>query len=108
MSQPAPGQDAQALIEVYYEKGWTDGMPVVPPTEASVGAMLEAAGLRGEEVIGEIADRHARVTADKVAINAVLAGCKPEYMPVVVAAIKGICDPAYCYHGAATSTGGSA
>ena len=103
-----PPADARALIELYYEKGWTDGMPVIPPTEASVGAMLTAAGLQGSEVIGEIPDRHARVTADKVAINAVLAGCLPEYMPVVVAAVKGICHPDYCYHGAATSTGGAA
>ncbi|HKI97582.1 MAG TPA: hypothetical protein VKB51_03810 [bacterium] len=108
MSQTAPIKDAQALIELYYNKGWTDGLPVVPPSEASVGATLAAAGLQGDEVIGEIPDRHVRVTADKVAINAVLAGCLPEYMPVVVAAVKGICHPDYCYHGAATSTGGSA
>lgn len=108
MSDAAPVTDAQALIELYYEKGWTDGLPVVPPSEHSVGAMLAAAGLRGNEVIGEIPDRHARVTADKVAVNAVLAGCLPDYMPVVVAAVKGICHPDYCYHGAATSTGGSA
>ena len=100
--------DAAALIEQYYEKGWTDGLPVVPPDEDSVGAMLRAGGLSGEEVLGEIPDRHTRVTADKVAINAVLAGCRPEYMPVVVAAVQGICHPDYCYHGAATSTGGSA
>ncbi|HEX9844553.1 MAG TPA: hypothetical protein VGC20_17470 [bacterium] len=108
MSDATPLKDAQALIELYYEKGWTDGMPVVPPNEGSVGAMLQAAALRGDDVIGEIPDRHVRVTADKVAVNAVLAGCKPEYMPVVVAAIRGICHPDYCYHGAATSTGGSA
>ena len=104
---PRPG-DAAALIELYFEKGWTDGLPVVPPTEASVGAMLQAAGLRGHEVIGDIPSRHTRVTADKVAINAVLAGCRPEYMPVVVAAVKGICHPDYGYHGPATSTGSAA
>jgi hypothetical protein len=107
MSESAAIQDAQALIELYYQKGWTDGMPIVPPSEASVGAMLAAAGLSGAEVLGEIPDRHVRVTADKVAINAVLAGCLPDYMPVVVAAVKGLCHPDYCYHGAATSTGGS-
>jgi len=101
------GEDAASLIEAYYERGWTDGLPVVPPTEGSVGDMLAAAGLRGGEVIGEIADRNARVTADKVAINAVLAGCRPEYMPVVVAAVKGLCHPDYHYHGPATSTGGA-
>lgn len=109
MSQAAsPAADARDLIEFYYEKGWTDGLPVAPPTEESVGAMLAAGGYTGSEVLGEIPDRHATVTADKVAINAVLAGCLPEYMPVVAAAVKGICDPNYCYHGAATSTGGSA
>lgn len=102
------GEDAAGLIEAYYERGWTDGLPVVPPTEGSVGDMLAAGGLRGQEVIGEIPDRNARITADKVAINAVLAGCRPEYMPVIVAAVKGLCHPDYHYHSPATSTGGSA
>ena len=100
--------DARALIEQYYEKGWTDGLPVMPPDEEAVGAMLAAGGFSGAEVLGEIPDRNVRVTADKVAINAVLAGCRPEYMPVVAAAIQAICHPDYCYHGAATSTGGAA
>jgi hypothetical protein len=106
--QAARPSDAADLIEVYYEKGWTDGLPVVPPSEASVGAMLEAAGLRGGDLVGEIPSRHTRITADKVAINAVLAGCRPEYMPVVVAAVKAICHSDYGYHGPATSTGGAA
>jgi len=106
-STPNPA-DLAALIEVYYEKGWTDGLPVIPPSESSVGAMLNAVGLRGTELVGEIPSRHTRVTADKVAVNAVLAGCKPEYMPVVVAAVRGLCHPDYGYHGPATSTGGAA
>jgi len=101
-------EDAANLIEAYFERGWTDGLPVVPPSEGSVGDMLAGAGLKGADVLGEIADRNARITADKVAINAVLAGCRPEYMPVVVAAVKGLCHPDYHYHGPATSTGGSA
>jgi len=101
-------KDAAALIELYFQKGWTDGLPVVPPSEDSVGFMLAAAGLRGDDVVGEIPIRNVRITADKVAVNAVLAGCLPEYMPVVVAAVKGICHPDYGYHGPATSTGGSA
>ena len=105
MSQPSK---AAALIELYFQKGWTDGLPVVPPSNDSVGAMLAAADLRGNEVVGEIPTRNARITAEKVAINAVLAGCLPEYMPVVVAAVKGICHPDYGYHGPATSTGGAA
>lgn len=106
-SHMASPRDAAALIELYYEKGWTDGLPVVPPSETSVGAMLEAAGLKGDDVVGEVPARNTRVTADKVAINAVMAGCLPEYMPVVVSAVKGLCTPEFNYHGIATSTCGS-
>ena len=101
-------QDPRALIEAYYEAGWTDGLPVVPPSEASIDAMLAAGGFRGDEVIGEIPGRNTVVVADKVAINAVMAGCRPEYLPVVVAAIRGLCHPDFAYHGPASSTGGSA
>ena len=96
------------LIEAYYERGWTDGLPVVPPTEKSVAEMLAGAGLRGEDVIGEVPDRGVVVSARKVAINSVLAGCRPEYLPVVVAAIRGLCHADFAYHGPASSTGGSA
>ena len=101
-------EDPQKLIEAYYDAGWTDGLPVVPPSDASVEAMLAAGGFRGDEVIGEIVGRNQVVTADKVAINAVMAGCKPDYLPVVVAALEGLCHPDFAYHGPASSTGGSA
>jgi hypothetical protein len=100
--------DPAALIEAYYDAGWTDGLPVVPPTEVSIAAMLAGTGLRGDEVVGEIAGRNAVVTAEKLAINAVLAGCRPDYAPVVVAAVRGLCHPDFAYHGPASSTGGSA
>jgi hypothetical protein len=100
--------DPAALIEAYYEAGWTDGLPVVPPSDRSIAAMLAAAGLRGHERLGEIPGRNLEVIADKAATNAVMAGCRPEYMPVVVAAVKSLCDPRFAYHGPASSTGGSA
>jgi len=100
-------QDAAGLIEQYYDKGFTDGLPIIPPTQESVAAMLAAAGLKGDEVLGEAAFRNIRVTADKVAVNAVMAGCLPEYMPVVVATVKGLLHPDFGYHGIATSTGGA-
>lgn len=100
--------DPASLIEAYFDRGWTDGLPVVPPTEKSVAEMLAGAGLRGDEVLGEIPGRNTVVVAEKVAINAVLAGCRPEYMPVVAAAIRGLCHPDFAYHGPASSTGGSA
>lgn len=100
--------DPAALIETYFERGWTDGLPVVPPTEKSIAAMLAGGGLRGDEVFGEIPGRNTVVVADKVAINAVLAGCRPEYFPVVAAAVQALCHPDFAYHGPASSTGGSA
>src|SRR5258705_12532002 len=96
------------LIEAYYRRGWTDGLPVVPPSERSISAMLAGAALKGDETIGEIEERGVVVSAEKLAINAVMAGCRPEYLPVVVAAVRGLCHPHFAYHGPASSTGGSA
>jgi len=100
--------DVNAALELCYTNGWTDGFPVVPPTEERIVAMLAAAGLEPQLQLAFIENRQISVTAEKVAINAVMAGCKAEYMPVVVAAIDALADPLYGYHGPATSTGGSA
>jgi hypothetical protein len=99
--------DLTQAIELAFDKGWSDGLPVVPPTEARVRAMLESARLEPQQQVAFITNRQVAVTAEKVAINAVMAGCKPEYMPVVVAAVEGIADPRWGYHGPATSTGGA-
>lgn len=107
-SQRYEVKDMAEAIELYYAKGWTDGLPVVPPTENSIWAMLESAGLKPEDEIAFIENRQVSVTAEKVAINTVMAGCRPEYMPVVTAAIEAIGDAQWGYHGPATSTGGSA
>jgi hypothetical protein len=100
--------DTAEAIELYYAKGWTDGLPVVPPTEGSIRAMLDAVRLEPGTEITFIEHRQVSVTAEKVAINAVMAGCTPAHMPVVVAAVEAIGDPRWSYHGPATSTGGSA
>ncbi len=105
LSDPAA---AAAWIEFYYQQGWSDGLPLVPPTEESVAAMLATARLSGNETIGKISERNAVIPAEKAAINAVMAGCLPEYFPVVLAAVKGLCQPEFMYHNPATSTGGSA
>ena len=94
--------------EFCFQQGWTDGLPVVPPTEDRVTMMLAAARLDPKKEIAYITNRSVSVTAEKVAINAVMAGCRPEYMAVVVAAVEGIGDPAWSYHGPGTSTGGAA
>src|SRR5262249_52428463 len=100
--------DPAEIIEAYYQRYWTDGRPVLPPTEKSVAETLAAAGLHADEVIGTIPARSTVIVARKVAINAVMAGCRPEYLPVAVAAIRGLCHPDFAYHGPASSTGGSA
>ncbi len=107
-SKRYPVDDLSHAIEFCYQQGWTDGLPVVPPTERAVRAMLEAAGLEPRQQVAFITNRQVAVTAEKIAINAVMAGCLPEHMPVVVAAIEGIADPQWGYHGPATSTGGAA
>ena len=100
--------DLAGAMELCYTNGWTDGFPVVPPTAERIVGMLEAAGVEPEQQLAFIENRQVSVTAEKVAINAVMAGCKPEYMPVVIAAVEALADPLYGYHGPATSTGGSA
>ncbi len=87
--------DALDCYERYEALDWTDGLPVIPPTEASVRAFLEHAGLASGYVIGVYGDRATAITAEKVAINAVMAGCRAEYMPVVVAAVEALTDPAF-------------
>ena len=99
--------DLGQAMDLCYERGWTDGLPVVPPTEGAVRKMLDAVGLAPPAQLAYITNRQVAVTAEKVAINAVMAGCLPEYMPVVVAAVEAIADPLWAYHGPATSTGGA-
>jgi len=85
--------DTVAAIEYCYERGWTDGLPVVPPTEEAVRAMLNGAALQPEDEIVFVGHRNVSVGAEKVAINAVMAGCRPEYMPVIVATLEAMMDP---------------
>lgn len=100
--------DLDDAIEFCFQQGWTDGLPVVPPTEAKVRAMLDAAGLEAKHQVAYVEHRAVSVTAEKVAINAVMAGCRPDYMPVVVAAVEAIGDRTWSYHGPGTSTAGAA
>ena len=77
--------DALEVNEFYQDKGWTDGLPIVPPTAERVAACLAAANLSPGDVIGVEQVRQRPLMAEKVAVNTVMAGCRPEYMPVVVA-----------------------
>ncbi|HVE74839.1 MAG TPA: hypothetical protein VNA30_07130, partial [Mycobacteriales bacterium] len=100
--------DAYAANELFQRNGWTDGLPIVPPTPDLVAAFLEGAGLRGEDVVGVEPVRRRRISAAKVAANAVMAGCLPAYLPVVVAIMQAMCEPEFSLHGCSASTGGSA
>jgi len=95
-------------VEAYFERGWTDGLPVVPATAAVVDRFLAAAGRKPDDVVLRENTRRRTISAEKVAINAVMAGCRPEYMPVLLAALEAMADPKFTLHGAITSTGGSA
>ena len=92
-------EDLGSAIELCYANGWTDGLPVIPPTAERITAMLEAANLKPEHQLAFIENRQISVTAEKVAINAVMAGCKPEYMPVIAATVEALADAKYGYHG---------
>ncbi len=107
-SRRYPVRDLADAIELCFVQGWTDGLPVVPPTADRVQAMLDAVRLEPAHQVAYVAHRAVSVTAEKLAINAVMAGCRPEYMPVVIAAIEAIADPVWSYHGPGTSTAGAA
>ncbi len=97
-----------AIQDYYADQGWTDGLPVVPATEALVRAMLLAYGADPATSLGVVQPRNARVTLEKVAINAVMAGCRPEHFPVVVAAVKAALQPDFNLASVQATTGGAA
>jgi len=91
-------------FEAIFERGCTDGLPVVPPTEKRVLRMLAGTTRDPKEGIGLCPPNLAELTVEKVAINAVMAGCKPEYLPVVLAAVEAALDPAFSWHGVLATT----
>ncbi len=86
-------------IEAAYDRGWTDGLPVVPPTPLRVALMLAGTTRKPAEVIGLIPPNLAECTVEKAAANAVMAGCRPEYFPVVLAVIEAALEPQFSMHG---------
>lgn len=91
-------------IEACYDRGWSDGLPVVPPTEVRVLRMLNGTTRSPDEVLGEVPPALSPCTVEKAAVNAVMAGCRPEYFPVVLAAIEAVLDPAFAMHGVLATT----
>ncbi|MEC8861112.1 MAG: thioredoxin family protein [Pseudomonadota bacterium] len=91
-------------IEACYARGWSDGLPVVPPTAVRVLRMLKGTQRDPQEVIGIMPPDLVPCTVEKVAINAVMAGCKPEYMPVLLAALEASLDDDFGLHGLICTT----
>jgi hypothetical protein len=92
----APDASYDEINDYFYERGWTDGLPIVPPTHARVEAML--AGMRSRDpdaLIAVVPPKMGQATLRQVAVNAVMAGAKPEYLPVIVAALEAVSEPAY-------------
>ncbi|HSC95207.1 MAG TPA: hypothetical protein VLC73_09570 [Burkholderiales bacterium] len=96
--------EASDPVEICFERGWSDGLPVTPPTDERVLAMLKGTQRRPDEVIGKIPPYLGTCTVEKAAINAVLAGCKPEYMPVLLAALEAALEPVFTLHGVLATT----
>lgn len=91
-------------IESCFERGWSDGLPVVPPTDARILRMLQGTSREPGERIGLVPPNLTPITVEKVAINAVMAGCRPEYMPVVLAALEAALMPEATMHGVLCTT----
>ena len=100
--------DLLAAIDYCYEKGWTDGLPVVPPAVDRVAATLVFEGRPPETVIARHPATGLELSLHAAAVNAVMAGCLPEYFPVLVAAFEAMDKPEFNFHGSTASTGGSA
>jgi len=100
--------DYHAAMEAFIEERWSDGLPVMLPTPDLVDAMIAGGGRPGDEVIGVVPTREIPLRVWEAATSAVMAGCKPEYFPVVLATWDALMDPAYNLHTALSSTGGAA
>jgi hypothetical protein len=96
--------DLEAAVEICFERKWTDGLPVVPPTRAAIERIVDHLGRDPQEVIGIVPPRNGVATIEKIAINCVMAGCKPEYVPIVIAAVEAMLGERFNLNGVQTTT----
>jgi hypothetical protein len=96
--------DPLAVFELIERQGWGDGLPVIPPTEDLVQAMLETTPLAPQHVVGVVEPRRGEATIEKIAVNAVLAGCPPEVFPAVIAAVEAVTQPEFNLYALNTTT----
>jgi hypothetical protein len=95
--------DEQAAQDLFVRNGWGDGLPVVPPTPKRVGRFVEASGLAPGDVVGVLPEQARELTVEKIAVNAVAAGCREEYMSVLVAAVRALTRDEFCLHSTTVS-----
>jgi len=93
-------------IEQMFDRGWTDGLPVVPPTPARVLRMLDGTTRPADDIIGNVPPSLTACSIEKAAVNAVMAGCRPEYFPVVIAALEAAIEPNFSWYGLLSTTMG--
>jgi hypothetical protein len=93
-----------ALNRMFYEKGWSLGLPIIPPTAEAVDAMLQGTPRRPEEVVWVVPPRMGQLTVELVAALGVMSGCKPEHMPLLLAIVKALSHPDYDWRGSTTTT----
>lgn len=96
--------DVEAINRIYRERRWSDGLPIVPPTAARVDRMLAGSRRNRDEIIAAIAPGFGQATVERIAINAVLAGCSPECLPVLIAATAAVADPEFNLQGIQATT----
>ncbi|MDP2953962.1 MAG: hypothetical protein Q8O76_11685, partial [Chloroflexota bacterium] len=96
--------DALEAIELFFERRWSDGLPIVPPTPDKVEEMIRYAGRDPREELGSVPPRYGVATIEKLAINSVMAGCLPQYFPVVIAAVEAMLEPRFNLNGIQTTT----
>ncbi len=90
--------------EAMFDRGWSDGLPLVPPTAERVAAMLAGTSRAPDDLVANVAPDLADCTVEKAAVNAVMAGCRPEYFPVVLAALTAVCNDTFNMHGMLATT----
>ena len=103
-----PVESESEAVDLFRSHGWTDGLPIVVPTRERVDACLEWALMAPDQVIGVEPVNARALTAEKLAVNAVMAGCEPMHFPIVATAVEAMCEPEFLLHGATSSTGGCA
>jgi hypothetical protein len=96
--------DLDAINRLYRERRWSDGLPIVPPTLERVERMLKATTRARDDVVAHVAPGYGAATVERIAVNCVMAGCDPEYLPVLIAATEAVADPAFNLQGIQATT----